>query len=106
MNPTAMKAMPLALLLIATCAAAAGNEPAEKSEKKEKRVIVTDEGVFSSDGDEPLVWRFPRRARPIECAGETLSVTAVSSSRRGASYSDSRRRRIEDRPFRPPACGR
>ncbi len=65
MNSTAMKAMPLALLLIATCAAAvaSGDEPAVKSEKIEKRIIVNDGGVFSSDGDEPLVWRLPRRAR-------------------------------------------
>ncbi len=65
MNSTAMKAMPLALLLIATCAAAvpSGDEPTEKSEKKEKRVIVNDGGVFSSDGDEPFIWRLPRRAR-------------------------------------------
>jgi membrane-associated protease RseP (regulator of RpoE activity) len=64
MNSTALKAMPLALLLIATCAAAApsGDEPAEKSQRKEKRVIVTDDGVFSSDGAEPLVWR-PRHTR-------------------------------------------
>ncbi len=64
MNSTAMKAIPLAFLLIATSASAvpAGDEPTEKSEKKEKRVIVTDDGVFSSDGDEPLVWR-SRHAR-------------------------------------------
>jgi hypothetical protein len=65
MNSTAMKAMPLALLLIATCAAAvpSGDEPTEKSERNEKRVIINDGGVFSSDGDEPFVWRLPRRAR-------------------------------------------
>ncbi len=84
MNPTAMKAMPLALLLIATCAAAAGNEPAEKSEKKEKRVIVTDEGVFSSDGDEPLVWRFPRRARQGFLGIRLLEMTPELRAHYGA----------------------
>jgi len=77
MNSTAMKAMPMALLLIATCAAAvpSGDEPAEKSEKKEKRIIVNDGEVFSSDGDAPLVWRLPRRARQGYLGIQLLEMT-------------------------------
>lgn len=64
MNATALKAMPLALLLIATgsVAAPSSDKPAAKSEKKETGVVVTDDGVFASDGDESFVWR-PRHVR-------------------------------------------
>ena len=86
MNSTAMKAMPLALLLIATCAAAvpSGDEPREKSEKKEKRIIVNDGGVFSSDSDEPLVWRFPRRARQGYLGIHLLEMTPELRAHFGA----------------------
>ncbi|HSP94592.1 MAG TPA: PDZ domain-containing protein [Thermoanaerobaculia bacterium] len=59
MSSTAMKAIPLAFLLIASGAAAvpSGDEPAQKSEKKETKVVISDDGVFASDGDdEPFVW--------------------------------------------------
>jgi serine protease Do len=86
MNSAAMKAMPLALLLITTCAAAApsGDEPTEKSEKKEKRIIVNDGGVFSSDGDEPFVWRLPRRARQGYLGIHLLEMTPELRAHLGA----------------------
>ena len=86
MNSTAMKAMPLALLLIATCAAAvpSGDEPTEKSEKKEKRIIINDGGVFSSDGDEPFVWRLPRRARQGYLGIHLLEMTPELRAHFGA----------------------
>ena len=86
MNSTAMKALPLALLLAATCAAAIpfGDEPAEKSERKETRVIVNDDGIFSSDGDEPLVWRFPRRSRQGYLGIRLLEMTPELRAHFGA----------------------
>jgi hypothetical protein len=62
MSSSAIKALPLAFFLLApTAAVNAGDEPMEKSEKKEKTIVVTDDGLFSSDGDEPVVWHMTRR---------------------------------------------
>ncbi|HEY3125059.1 MAG TPA: PDZ domain-containing protein [Thermoanaerobaculia bacterium] len=86
MNSTAMKAIPLALLLIATCAAAvpSGDEPTEKSEKREKRIIAIDGGVFSSDGDEPLIWRLPWRVRQGYLGIHLLEMTPELRAHFGA----------------------
>jgi membrane-associated protease RseP (regulator of RpoE activity) len=63
MSSTALKALPLAFFMLASCGAAisSGDEPKEKSESKEKTIVVTDDGVFSSDGDEPVVWHMHSR---------------------------------------------
>jgi C-terminal processing protease CtpA/Prc len=82
MNTNALKAMPMALLLIAWSAAApaAGDEP---SEKKEKSIVITDDGVFS-DGDEPFVWRFPEHGRQGRIGVRLLDMTPELRAHYGA----------------------
>jgi membrane-associated protease RseP (regulator of RpoE activity) len=73
MNTNALKAMPMALLLIASAAAApaAGDEP---SEKREKRIVITDDGPFSG-GDEAFVWRLPEHGRQGRIGVRLLEMT-------------------------------
>lgn len=82
MNTTALKAMPMALLLIASSVAApvAGDEP---SEKKEKRIVITDDGVFSG-GDEAFVWRFPEHGRQGRIGVRLLEMTPELRAHYGA----------------------
>jgi membrane-associated protease RseP (regulator of RpoE activity) len=86
MSSTAMKAIPLAFLLIASGAAAvpSGDEPAQKSEKKEKKVVITDDGVFASDGDEPLVWHMQRHGRQGYLGIRLLEMTPELRAHYGA----------------------
>jgi membrane-associated protease RseP (regulator of RpoE activity) len=79
MNTNALKAMPLALLLIAAVPAT-GDEP---SEKKEKRIVITDDGVFS-DGDEAFVWRFPEHGRQGRIGVRLLEMTPELRAHYGA----------------------
>jgi C-terminal processing protease CtpA/Prc len=82
MNTAALKAMPMALLLIASSAPAqaAGDEP---SEKKEKRIVITDDGAFS-DGDEAFVWRFPEHGRHGRIGVRLLEMTPELRAHYGA----------------------
>jgi membrane-associated protease RseP (regulator of RpoE activity) len=82
MNTSALKAMPMALLLIASSDAvpAAGDEP---SEKKEKRIVITDDGVLS-DGDEAFVWRFPEHGRQGRIGVRLLEMTPELRAHYGA----------------------
>lgn len=58
-----LKAFPLAILLAFPAAAAlSGDDPPEKDKTTRKTMVVTDDGVFSSDGDEAVV-RWPLRGR-------------------------------------------
>ncbi len=86
MSSTAMKAIPLAFLLIASGAAAvpSGDEPGEKSEKKETKVVITDDGVFASDGDEPLVWHMQRHGRQGYLGIRLLEMTPELRAHYGA----------------------
>jgi membrane-associated protease RseP (regulator of RpoE activity) len=56
-----MKSLPLAILLASTALTARGDEPSEK--KHESRVIVSEDGVFSTDGGDSLVVRIPGHGR-------------------------------------------
>src|SRR6202162_3177041 len=82
MNINALKAMPMALLLIASSVAspAVGDEP---SEKKLKSIVITDDGVFS-DGDEPFVWRFPEHGRQGRIGVRLLDMTPELRAHYGA----------------------
>jgi len=63
MASKSLKALPLAFLLTFPAAAAtSGDGPPEKDKKVEKKIVVTDDGVFSSDGDDAVV-RFARPGR-------------------------------------------
>jgi membrane-associated protease RseP (regulator of RpoE activity) len=86
MSTTAMKAIPLAFLLIASGATAvpSGDEPGEKSEKKEKKVVITDDGVFASNCDEPLVWHMQRHARQGYLGIRLLEMTPELREHYGA----------------------
>ena len=86
MSSPVLKALPLALLLIATCADTvhAGDEPKEKSEKKEKTIVVTDDDVYSSDGDEPVVWRMSGRGRRGYLGVRLLEMTPELRAHYGA----------------------
>jgi membrane-associated protease RseP (regulator of RpoE activity) len=86
MSSTAMKAIPLAFLLIASGAAAvpSGDEPAPMSEKKETKVVITDDGVFASDGDEPLVWHMQRHGRQGYLGIRLLEMTPELRAHYGA----------------------
>jgi len=77
-----LKAMPMALLLIASSdtVPAAGDEP---SEKKEKRIVITDDGVLS-DGDEAFVWRFPEHGRQGRIGVRLLEMTPELRAHYGA----------------------
>ncbi|HJW14470.1 MAG TPA: PDZ domain-containing protein [Thermoanaerobaculia bacterium] len=55
MVSNALKLFPLAILLALPAAPSAGDDPPEKEKKIEKRIVVTDDGVFSSDGDDMVV---------------------------------------------------
>ena len=63
MVSNALRALPLAVLLAVPAAAIAGDEPPEKKQKIEKKVVITDDGVYASDGDEPFVVHVPGRHR-------------------------------------------
>ena len=64
MVSNALKALPVAVLLALPAAAApSGDQASEKKQKVEKKVVVTDDGVFSSDGDENIVVHVPRWSR-------------------------------------------
>ncbi|HLN57484.1 MAG TPA: PDZ domain-containing protein [Thermoanaerobaculia bacterium] len=86
MSSTAMKAIPLAFLLIASGAAAvpSGDEPPQKSEKKETKVVITDDGVFASDGDEPLVWHMQRHGQQGYLGIRLLEMTPELRAHYGA----------------------
>ncbi len=82
MNINALKAVPLALLLVAasTAAPAAGDEP---SEKKEKTIVIADDGVVSV-GDEPFVFRFPEHGRQGRIGVRLLEMTPELRAHYGA----------------------
>jgi membrane-associated protease RseP (regulator of RpoE activity) len=79
MNTNTLKALPLALLLIAAVPAT-GDEP---SEKKEKKIVITDDGVFS-DGNEAFVWRFPEHGRQGRIGVRLLEMTPELRAHYGA----------------------
>lgn len=85
MSSSAIKALPLAFFLLASTAAVnAGDDPIEKSEKKEKTIVVTDDGLFSSDGDEPAVWHMTRRGRQGYLGIRLLEMTPELRAHYGA----------------------
>jgi membrane-associated protease RseP (regulator of RpoE activity) len=86
MTSTALKALPLAFFMLASCAAAisSGDEPKEKSESKEKTIVVTDDGVFSSDGDEPVVWQMHGHSRRGYLGVRLLEMTPELRTHYGA----------------------
>ncbi|HKA37628.1 MAG TPA: PDZ domain-containing protein [Thermoanaerobaculia bacterium] len=61
MVSNALKSLPLAILLASTALTARGDEPSEHKHKS--RVIVSEDGVFSTDGDDSLVVRLPGHGR-------------------------------------------
>ena len=80
MKTNLLKAMPLALLLAASAAPGAGDEP---SWKKEKSIVITGDGAFS-DGDEAFVWRFPEHARRGRLGVRLLEMTPELRAHYGA----------------------
>jgi membrane-associated protease RseP (regulator of RpoE activity) len=62
MVSNALKALPVAVLLALPAVGLSGDETSEKK-KIEKKVVVTDDGVFASDVDEPVVVHVPRWSR-------------------------------------------
>jgi membrane-associated protease RseP (regulator of RpoE activity) len=82
MYTNALKALPLALLLAAssTAVSGAGDEPAGK---KDKSLVVVEDGDFS-DGDEPFVWTFPGRAGQGRLGVRLLEMTPELRSHYGA----------------------
>lgn len=63
MVSNALKALPIAILLALPASALSGDEPSEKKHRVEKKVVVTDDGVYSTDGDDPVVVRLPGHNR-------------------------------------------
>ena len=62
MVSNALKALPLTILLALPAAAGSGDEPSEKKHRSQT-TVVTEDGVFSTDRDEPLVVRLPQARR-------------------------------------------
>ena len=82
-NP--LKAFPLAILLAFPAAAAhSGDGPPEKDKKVQTRVVVTDDGVFSSDGDEPFVIHTGPRSRQGYLGVRLLEMTPELRTHFGA----------------------
>ena len=61
MVSNALKSLPLAILLASTALTVRGDEPSESKHKS--RVIVSEDGVVSSDGGDSLVVRIPGYGR-------------------------------------------
>ncbi len=85
MVSNSLKAFPLAILLAFPAAAPlSGDDPPEKEKKIEKRIVVTDDGVFSSDGDEPFVLRAGPRSRQGYLGVRLLEMTPELRNHFGA----------------------
>ena len=87
MLTTSWKALPLALLLLASWALPAGAND-DPPRKKEKKVVVTDEDVVVLDKDEPgdeaFVWRSPGRSRRGYLGVRLLEMTPELRAHFGA----------------------